>query len=62
MAIRFINYTKEQRSNCDVTGYSLYVESNYICVCDRMIDITNEAKRYPPCNDIEIYQVLKRRR
>ena len=61
MAIRYISYTKEQRSSTDVTGYSLYVNGIHLCVCESMHAIKREAYRYSLHNDIEIYPILKRR-
>lgn len=61
MAIKFVEYTKTQRANSTVTGYSLYVNSIHRCICESIREITNELKRYSASNDIEIYQVLSRR-
>jgi len=61
MAITYIIYTKEQRSNCDVSGYSIYINGSYTCMFESMPRAKDEAYRYSPCNDVEIYPVLKRR-
>ena len=60
MAIKFIEYTKEQRKSTRVTGYSLYVNSSHRCICDSVHQIMNEVKHYSHWNDIEIYQILSR--
>ena len=62
MAIKLIQYTKSQRQNMRVSGFSLYVNGNYCCMSDTIYSISNEASRYPIYNDIEIYPVLMRRK
>ena len=59
--IKYVQYTKEQRRNSKVTGYSLYVNSNHCCTYESLHDIKSELSRYQESNDIEIYQVLQRR-
>jgi hypothetical protein len=61
MAIKFINYTKEQKQGMAVSGYSLYVNGNHCCIHETLTSVNHELKRYPQYNDIEIYPVLKRR-
>lgn len=61
MGIKYIQYTKEQRSSCDVTGYSLYINEYYICMHESLPSAKVEATRYSASNNVEIYPVLKRR-
>ena len=61
MPIRYVKYTKEQRRNTKVTGYSLYVNSSHCSVFDSIHEITKEAKKFAAFNDVEIYQILGRR-
>jgi len=61
MSIKFIRYTKQQKLNMAVSGYSLYVNGCYCSIHESIISINNEVEQYPTYNDIEIYPVLKRR-
>ena len=61
MAIKYINYTREQKRGMAVSGYSLYINGNHCFVHDTLIGVSHELERYPSYNDIEIYPVLKRR-
>ena len=61
MAIRLINYTKEQRRGMAVSGYSIYINSSYLTMLDTYHQAVDMAGNYAPYNDIEIYPVLKRR-
>ena len=61
MAIKFINYTKDQRRGMAVSGYSLYINGNHCCIYETLTSVNRELELYPAYNDIEIYPVLKRR-
>ncbi len=61
MAIKLIKYTKAQKQNMAVSGYSLYVNGCYCCMYETLTSVNSEVSRYPIYNDIEIYPVLKRR-
>ena len=60
MGIKFIEYSRLQRANCRVTGYSLYVNSSHRCIRDSVHEIVSEAKQYSYWSDIEIYPILRR--
>ena len=60
VAIKYINYTKEQRRSSKVTGYSLYVNNCYCYIYDSMTEVKSMANKYARFNDVEIYPVLKR--
>jgi hypothetical protein len=60
MAIKYIQYTKQQRSNTKVTGYTIYVNEVLRYICESMHEASKEAKSYSRLNDIEIYQILAR--
>jgi len=61
MAIKFINYTKDQRRGMAVTGYSLYINGSHCCIHETLTSVNRELGLYPSYNDIEVYPVLKRR-
>ena len=61
MAIKYINYTRQQQRGMEISGFSLYINGNHCCVHETLTGINQELMRYPVYNDIEIYPVLKRR-
>ena len=61
MAVRFINYTKEQQRGMSISGYSLYINGNFCCIYEKLTSLNYELQKYPPYNDIEVYPVLARR-
>ncbi len=61
MAITFIEYTKQQRRNMAVSGYSIYINGSFLSMYETFSSANSVAVRYPNYNDIEIYPVLTRR-
>ena len=61
MAIKYIQYTREQKRGMAVSGYSLYVNGSYWSVYNHITTAKNEADRYARFNEVEIYPVLRRR-
>ncbi len=61
MAVRLINYRKEQRRGMDVTGYTIYINSNFYSIYDTYPQAVDVAGNYASYNDVEIYPILKRR-
>lgn len=59
MAITYIQYTKSQRVNTKVSGYSMYVNSNHYAIEDSMHEIQKIADRFSS-QDVEIYQILSK--
>ena len=57
MAIKYIQYTKEQRVNTKVSGYSMYVNSNHYSMSNSLFQLQKVAQRFES-QDVEIYQVL----
>ncbi len=57
MAIKYIQYTKQQRINTKVSGYSMYVNSNHYSMNDSLYELQKVAQRFES-QDVEIYQVL----
>jgi hypothetical protein len=60
MAIKYIQYTKQQRRSTKVTGYTIYVNEVLRYICESMYEASQEAKTYSGLNEIEIYQILAR--
>jgi len=61
MSIKFIRYTKQQKLNMAISGYSLYVNGNYCTIHNTFDSVSAEANRYSRFNEVEIYPMLRRR-
>ena len=57
MAIKYIQYSKQQRVNTKVSGYSMYVNANHYSIHSSLHELQKLAQRFES-QDIEIYQVL----
>ena len=57
MAIKYIQYTKQQRVNTKVSGYSMYVNSNHYSMNNSLFKLQEVAQKFES-QDVEIYQVL----
>jgi len=57
MAIKYIQYSKSQRANTKVSGYSMYINSNHYSMNNSLQEIQREAQRFES-QDVEIFQVL----
>jgi len=61
MAIKYINYTRQQQKGMAISGYSLYVNGSYLNMYEHITIAKHEADRYSQFNDVEVYPVLRRR-